>query len=126
MNKKRDFIRIEVDLDGVVFYEDKTIKQIEAPPIGKMIETINTLYKQGHTIIVSTSRPWRMFEKTLQQLNHVGLHFSTLHMGRPCSDIIINDRNIEIKTNPNEQEVQNFKKALFSLVDEKMKEERWA
>lgn len=98
------------ELETVLFDIDGTIcPQCEGDyhnlrPYPEAIDTINALYDSGRKIIFYTSRFMgrcngdvaevyqRGYEFTLQQLRSWGIKFHELHMGKPRSDFVVDDK----------------------------------
>ena len=91
------------DIDGTIC--SNTFGEYEkAEPIKARINTINTLYDSGNTIIFQTARgmgssgndsqlaieKWRDF--TISQLNEWGVKYHKLFLGKPAGDIYIDDK----------------------------------
>lgn len=95
---------IYVDIDDTICYypdNDKT-NYNNALPYTDRINKINTLYKQGNTIIYWTARGTKTginwFHITLSQLNKWNCLFHELRMNKPFYDIFIDDKNIDSYT----------------------------
>ncbi len=99
-----------VDIDGIL------CGQIEgdyknAIPNEKAIETVNRLYDEGYRIILYTARFMGRakgsariareigYEFTRKQLEGWGVKFHELKMGKPASDVIIDDRALFFEPN---------------------------
>lgn len=59
-----------------------------------LINEINKLFDEGHTIIIYTARHWLMLEKTKKQLSDYGVKYTTLVCGKPVGDCYIDDKSI--------------------------------
>lgn len=92
--KKRDFLRIAIDLDGTILHEKDERERAEATPLDRAVEAINGLYEMGHTIIIYTARTYRELELTLGQLKQYGIKYHHLVLGKPVADIFIDDRAV--------------------------------
>jgi len=90
--KKRDFLKIVIDLDGTILEEKTVKKRHKATPLPGAIEAVNKLYEMGHVIIVYSARPESDLELTLQQLDKYGIKYHRLVLGKPTGDIFIDDR----------------------------------
>lgn len=88
------------DLDGTIC-SDTNGRYNEAIPVWDVIRRINSLYKQGNTIIIFTARGtttginWK--QVTEKQLALWGVKYHKLIMGKPHGDVFIDDRCINIK-----------------------------
>ena len=98
-------MRICFDIDGVLCSQvDKDYK--EAQPNKEMIDLVNRLYAQGHTIVLHTSRfmgrtnqdKWEAElvgrDFTTKQLDKWGVKYHQLWMGKPKYDVVIDDRSV--------------------------------
>lgn len=92
--KRRDFLRIVIDLDGVIFEERDERERSKATPLAGAVEAINALYQTGHKIIICSARTYRELELTLSQLEKCGIKYHHLVLGKPVADIVIDDRAI--------------------------------
>lgn len=88
-------MQIIIDLDGTICTEEKTFSRSLAKPLPKAVETINSFYKEGHTIIIYSARTWAEFEMTREWLKKNNIKFHQLMLGKPIGDIWIDDRSIE-------------------------------
>ena len=87
------------DIDGTLCTKTRS-QYKEARPIQKIIDMINDLYDQGHTIIIHTARgqssgiDWEEF--TIQQITEWGVKFHEFYYGKPSADYYIDDRAVKI------------------------------
>lgn len=91
-------MQLIIDLDGTICTEEKMFSRSLAKPIPKAIESVNSLYEAGHTIIIYTSRIWIEYEMTTHWLNFNGVKYHQLVMGKPQGDVWIDDRAINFDT----------------------------
>jgi hypothetical protein len=88
------------DIDGLLATKTVGNDYRQALPNTAIIDTVNTLYHQGHTIVVFTARSsatgidWK--ELTERQLAKWNVCYSELLFGKPTADIYIDDRAIDI------------------------------
>lgn len=88
------------DIDGVVAQLSPNNQYNLAQPNLEVIEKINRLYREGHTIILFTARgtktgiDWQ--EVTRNQMDTWGVHYHELKFGKPAADYYIDDRSIDI------------------------------
>jgi hypothetical protein len=87
-------MQIIIDLDGTICTEEKMFSRSLAKPIKKSIESVNSLFKAGHTIIIYSARNWIEYEMTLNWLLIHKVKFHQLIMGKPQGDVWIDDRAI--------------------------------
>tara|TARA_R110000796_G_scaffold47751_5_gene114659 strand:+ start:41090 stop:41422 length:333 start_codon:yes stop_codon:yes gene_type:complete len=78
-----------------------------AQPVQERVDKVNTLYDEGHTIILQTARGMgrtynnaakasEMFYMfTHQQLTDWGVKFHSLFLGKPAADIYVDDKGIK-------------------------------
>lgn len=98
-------MRIVIDIDGVLcdeFNPDVNLRN----PYNDRISYLNSLFEQGHEIIIYTSRGMKSYnddpiaadkkyrEMTTKQLNSWGLHFDRIYFGKPNADIYIDNHNM--------------------------------
>jgi hypothetical protein len=97
-----------VDLDDTLCVRPKDVEGIKkysyCTPIITTIERINTLYEEGHHIIIYTARGMSQFkgnshdvysnlyELTKQQLDTWGVKYHQLVMGKLHYDMLIDDK----------------------------------
>jgi hydroxymethylpyrimidine pyrophosphatase-like HAD family hydrolase len=84
------------DLDGTLCQTEK-VDYMRAEPFQERIERVNSLYDEGHTIIIETARgsvsgeDW--FKETKKQLKSWGLKYNFLRTGmKQNADIYIDDK----------------------------------
>ena len=98
------------DLDGVICKTKKN-NYIKAEPIKKNINKINELFEKGYFIKIFTARYMgrnndniimakRSAKKlTINQLKKWKVKFHKLYFGKPSSDLYIDDKNLNYKSN---------------------------
>ncbi|MGA1823497.1 MAG: HAD hydrolase family protein [bacterium] len=91
-------MQIIVDLDGTICTEEKTFSRSLAKPINKAAQTLETLYNEGHTIIIYSARSWQEYEMTVQWLKEHAIKYHQLILGKPIGDIWLDDRAIRFDT----------------------------
>lgn len=87
------------DLDGTLCNTDDNNYK-DSTPKKKRIEIVNTLYEDGHTILIDTARGCvsgkNYFFFTMEQLKSWGVKFHTLRTGvKFGADIFIDDKGIK-------------------------------
>jgi trehalose-6-phosphatase len=87
------------DLDGTLCNTDDNNYK-DSTPKKKRIEIVNTLYEDGHTILIDTARGCvsgkNYFFFTMDQLKLWGVKFHTLRTGvKFGADIFIDDKGIQ-------------------------------
>lgn len=86
------------DIDDTICKNNGNKQYMLQSPLPDMIEHINTLFDQGHEIILFTARgsssgiDW--FSRTEKQLKWWGVKYTKLMLGKPPYDIIIDDKAI--------------------------------
>ena len=90
-------MRLIIDMDGTICTEEKTYSRSLAKPKDGMVESINQLYDNGHTIIIYSARTWMEYEMTVAWLDNYGVKYHQLVMGKPVGDYWIDDRAIRFK-----------------------------
>lgn len=101
-------ITVLIDIDGTICDQRKGDYEL-ATPRKDAIDTINELYKSGFRIVFYTSRYMGRardntieaykngYDITHRQLESWGVSFHDLWMGKPRSDLIIDDRSVFFK-----------------------------
>ena len=87
------------DLDGTLCNTDDNNYK-DSTPKKKRIEIVNTLYEDGHTILIDTARGCvsgkNYFFFTIDQLKLWGVKFHTLRTGvKFGADVFIDDKGIQ-------------------------------
>lgn len=88
---------IFVDFDSTITTgggEPYWVDALDESPDWEMIELVNDLYKQNHTIIVYTARARDVRDETEYFLNKWGVMYHSLKMEKPGYDLLIDDRAI--------------------------------
>lgn len=67
---------------------------LDETPRWDMIEVVNELYKQNHTIIIYTARREKVREETEYFLDKWNVMYHSLRMEKPGYDLLIDDRAI--------------------------------
>ena len=89
------------DIDGVIASITKENNYNLANPKQEMIDQINRLFEDGHTIILNTARgfvtgiDWK--SKTIEQLKKWGLNYHKIYFGKPAADFYIDDKMLSIE-----------------------------
>ena len=85
------------DIDGTLCNQEESDYSLARPFRGR-IESVNSLFDEGHRIVLFTARgsksgiDWR--EVTMTQLEKWGLRYHELILGKPHADIYIDDKSI--------------------------------
>lgn len=91
-------MQIIIDIDGTICSEERQFSRPLATPNENAIESINTLYDQGHTIILYSARTWAEWEVTSHWLKQNHIKYHQLFLGKPVGDVWIDDRAIRHET----------------------------
>ena len=85
------------DIDGTLC-EQQTKDYSRARPFPERLAKVNSLFEQGHKIVLFTARGSRSgidwTEATLVQLTSWGLLYHELIMGKPHADIYVDDKAV--------------------------------
>lgn len=74
------------------------VNSLDESPNHEMINLVNGLYKQGHTIIVYTARRNEVREETKYYLSEWGVMHHALVMEKPGYSLLIDDKAISDST----------------------------
>jgi hypothetical protein len=92
--------RIAVDFDKTLTKgEESYITERAEKPDEEMVEWVNYQYRQGHTIIVWTARPWEAAQETVARLTEWGIDWHGLRMEKGHADVYVDDKG----STPSEQ-----------------------
>ena len=87
-------MQIIIDIDGTICTEEKTYSRSMAKPLISAVESVNSIYDKGHTVILYSARAWVEFEMTTDWLKRNGFKYHQLILGKPIGDVWIDDRAI--------------------------------
>lgn len=85
-----------IDIDDTILYSEVD-ENGEYKLVGtniKLINKINRLHFEGHTIILWTGRHWNHLETTINHLKKSHISYDTLLMGKPPVDYYVDDKAI--------------------------------
>jgi energy-coupling factor transporter ATP-binding protein EcfA2 len=88
---------INVDFDSTLTTGEGDpwwVDPLDEEPRDEMIELVNDLYKQNHTIIIYTARREEVREETEYFLDKWDVMYHSLDMEKPGYDLLIDDRAI--------------------------------
>lgn len=89
-------MKIRLDIDDTILYSEidrqGNYHLIESNE--NLIKKINKLYDEGTEIIVDTGRNWNHLKITIEQLKACGLKYTTLTMGKPHCDYMVDDKAV--------------------------------
>lgn len=112
--KKRDFLKIVIDLDGTILEEKSKEEKAKAMPLPGAVEAVNKLYEMGHVITIYSARTNSDLELTLKQLKKYGIKYHCLVLGKPVGDMFIDDRAFVFR------DWKGNWRNLLRLINEKM------
>lgn len=86
--------RIAVDFDNTLTREDGGTYFTDEPtlPNEEMIEWVTQQYREGHTIIIWTARPWDVAQETAGLLTAWGVPWHGLRMEKGSADVYVDDK----------------------------------
>lgn len=83
------------DIDGTIFAhlgDFEGMQKYETILLDKVKERFDEWYSKGYMIIITTGRPWSLYERTMADLSKFKLPFEHLIMGTPWGErVVIND-----------------------------------
>ena len=112
--KKRDFLKIVIDLDGTILEEKSKEEKAKSMPLPGAVEAVNKLYEMGHVITIYSARTNSDLELTLKQLKKYGIKYHCLVLGKPVGDMFIDDRAFVFR------DWKGNWRNLLRLINEKM------
>lgn len=96
-----------IDIDGVISTKlewtvgDSYLRAKEMfAAIGEnrdVIARINQLHKEGHTIVLHTSRIWHDYKVTVEWLKAHAVEYDCLIMAKPLADFYVDDKNLSVE-----------------------------
>lgn len=89
-------MRYVFDLDGTICEEMPTFERFLANPKQAVVDKINTLYENGHTIIIFTARSWAEYDITKQWLEKYCISYDLLMCGKVIYDVWVDDRALNV------------------------------
>ena len=96
--------RIAVDFDKTLTKGEESYITTEAEePDEEMVEWVNYQYRQGHTIIIWTARPWEAAQETVARLTEWGIDWHGLRMEKGHADVYVDDKG----TTPKDELVEH-------------------
>lgn len=90
-------VPIFVDFDSTLTTSEGNpwwVDRLDEEPREEMIEVVNDLYKQGHTVIIYTARREEVRDETEYFLQKWGVMHHALVMDKPGYKLLIDDRAI--------------------------------
>ena len=88
-------MRYVIDIDGVICKISTPFS--ECKPKWNIIRKINQLYKEGHRIILFTSRRHSDRKVTMKWLRKYIVKYHKLIMGKPLATYYVDDKNLSIR-----------------------------
>ena len=100
-------MRYSIDIDGVISKKLIWTPRDSYLRLRKMllyiktnkevIKRINKLYREGHVIILNTSRIWNDYDVTIEWLKKHKVKYHQLIMAKPLCDVYVDDKNISVE-----------------------------
>ena len=100
--------RLGVDLDGTLTQGDKRYWEERCDPDPEIIEKINNLYKQGHTVLIWTARPWSNAQQVASWLTEHGVRYHGLRMDKGSADVYIDDKAVHVNEENLTEKIQDM------------------
>jgi predicted mannosyl-3-phosphoglycerate phosphatase (HAD superfamily) len=91
-------MNIIIDIDGTVCEEKPTFERALAKPLCGAVDSVNSLYDAGNTIIFYSSRSWAEYNLTKDWLDTNGFKYHQLVLGKPGGEVWIDDRALQFTT----------------------------
>jgi hydroxymethylpyrimidine pyrophosphatase-like HAD family hydrolase len=86
---------LSVDIDGTIFDSELLEGEYWINKVNQhLILKLNSLFEAGVQIIIHTGRHWNHMDLTKRQLDHYGVKYTTLVMGKPVADHYIDDKAV--------------------------------
>jgi len=94
------------DIDGTICSNSEGDYDY-AEPIESRIQMVNSLYDEGHTIVLQTARGMGrtnnnqtaayvlFYDYTVQQLETWGVKYHSLFLGKPSGDVYVDDKGVK-------------------------------
>jgi hydroxymethylpyrimidine pyrophosphatase-like HAD family hydrolase len=86
-------MKIVCDLDGTLCSIVENYADSEPNEIA--IDKINAMHDKGDIIVIQTGRHWNHLSLTKAQLDHWGVKYDSLVMGKPVGDVYIDDLSVK-------------------------------
>ena len=90
-----------IDIDDTIFELINKKDYTSAVAIPKAIEKVNSLYDEGHNIVLWTARGTVTGRDhralTEEQLSYFGVKYHELRFGKPAFDVFIDDKAINAR-----------------------------
>jgi hydroxymethylpyrimidine pyrophosphatase-like HAD family hydrolase len=86
-------MKIVCDLDGTLCSIVENYADAEPNEIA--IERINAMHDKGDIIVIQTGRHWNHLPLTKAQLDHWGVKYDSLVMGKTVGDVYIDDLSVK-------------------------------
>lgn len=115
MSNKTIFIDIDGTLVHQVQFEE--INPLTSRALPGVVETMNTWFKEGNHIVLTTARPESLRDLTIQEMDLLGIPFHQLVMGIGRAErILINNKSKERPHEIRAQAIQVEKNEGFENV----------
>lgn len=90
-------MEIAVDVDGVLCEEGPWTEHAKAIPIQENIDKVNSLYQEGHIIVIYTGRFLEEQELTEMWLKKYKVKYHKIVMDKLLADVYVDDRSMELE-----------------------------
>lgn len=100
-------MRIAVDVDGVLANGEDRYWKGMCEANEDIVTTVNQLYKDGHTIIIWTARPWDNARQLKAFLTLNGVRHHGIMMEKGSADVYLDDKARHITSAEKLKEVAN-------------------
>lgn len=99
-------MKFVIDVDNTICISHRGCDYSQCPPIRPVIDKINKLYDEGHTIVLLTARNMLTFEGNIDKIMEVtkpllekwlaehGVKYHELVMGKPFGDFYVDDKGL--------------------------------
>lgn len=100
-------MRIAVDVDGVLANGKDKYWEEMCRANENIVKMVNELYKQGHTILIWTARPWDNVRQLKAFLTLNGVRHHGIMMEKGSADVYLDDKAHRIDSPEKLKEVAN-------------------
>ena len=85
--------RIFVDFDNTLTTDNVRYWEGERPePDEDVVEAVTEMYRDGHTVVVWTARPWREANRIAAHLTEWGVPYHGIRCEKGSGDIYVDDK----------------------------------
>lgn len=88
--------RLAVDFDNTLTEDNVRYWEGERPsPDEAVVQAVTEFYREGHTVIVWTARPWREANHIAAHLTEWGVPYHGIRCEKGSADIYVDDKALE-------------------------------